>query len=85
MGVQIKNEAFEYMFRRNISPLNDILHKCDLGVEMRYHEDIEKAFTEGAEWMMDKAVEWLKSHINDYLVFGRDIDLMFDDLTKALK
>lgn len=28
-------------------------------------------------------IEWLKSHINDYIVKGRDIDLMFDDLRNS--
>ena len=28
-------------------------------------------------------IEWLKSHINDYIVKGRDIDLMFDDLCNS--
>ena len=26
---------------------------------------------------------WLQEHINDYLVHGRDIDLMFDDIKNA--
>lgn len=34
---------------------------------------------------IDKAVEWLKTHINDYLVKGRDIDYMFDDFSKAME
>lgn len=29
---------------------------------------------------VDAVIEWLKTHINDYLVKGRDIDLMFDDI-----
>lgn len=28
----------------------------------------------------DVLINWLKEHINDYLVHGRDIDLMFDDI-----
>ena len=42
-----------------------------------------------AEWssekVIDDACEWLKSHINDYLVKGRDIDYMFDDFRKAME
>lgn len=34
---------------------------------------------------IDKAVEWLKTHINDYLVKGRDIDYMFDDFRNAME
>lgn len=41
------------------------------------------------EWsnkkVIDDAYEWLKSHINDYLVKGRDIDYMFDDFRKAME
>ena len=41
------------------------------------------------EWsnkkVIDDACEWLKSHINDYLVKGRDIDYMFDDFRKAME
>lgn len=31
----------------------------------------------------DVLINWLKEHINDYLVHGRDIDLMFDDIKNA--
>lgn len=31
----------------------------------------------------DVLIDWLKEHINDYLVHGRDIDLMFDDIKNA--
>lgn len=31
----------------------------------------------------DVLFNWLKEHINDYLVHGRDIDLMFDDIKNA--
>lgn len=34
---------------------------------------------------IERAIAWLKEHINDYIVKGRDIDLMFDDLKKALE
>ena len=37
------------------------------------------------EKLIDKACEWLKTHINDYLVKGRDIDYMFDDFRKAME
>ena len=31
----------------------------------------------------DVLINWLQEHINDYLVHGRDIDLMFDDIKNA--
>lgn len=49
----------------------------------------------GAEWAdehpkeglvsIGKVIDWLMQHINDYIVRGRDIDKMFDDLRKAMK
>lgn len=51
--------------------------------------DVYDAFIEGVEWaeekIVKKAVVWLMSHINDYLVKGRDIDYMFDDFRKAME
>lgn len=42
-----------------------------------------------AEWsnqkLIDDACKWLKSHINDYFVQGRNIDHMFDDFRKAME
>lgn len=37
------------------------------------------------EWKTLQIIEWLKSHINDYIVWGRDIDYIFDDLEKEMK
>lgn len=34
---------------------------------------------------IEKACDWLKTHINDYLVKGRDIDYIFDDFRKAME
>ena len=52
-------------------------------------DNIRLAILDGATWadttMIDKACEWLKSHINDYLTKGRDIDYMFDDFRKAME
>ena len=48
----ISNEerAREYLLKEHISPLNNILHQCDLKTEFQYHKDIENAFIKGAEW-----------------------------------
>ena len=40
----------------------------------------EQWYQVGYNQGLDYAIEWLKDHINDYLVKGRDIDLMFNDL-----
>ena len=42
-------------------------------------------YSKGRYDTITKAVEWLKTHINDYLVKGRDIDYMFDDFRKAME
>ena len=43
----------------------------------------EQWYQVGYNQGLDYAIEWLKDHINDYLVKGRDIDLMFDDLRNS--
>lgn len=54
-----------------------------------YDKYFRETFVKGAKWadktMVDKACKWLASHINDYLVKGRDIDYMFDDFRKAME
>lgn len=32
-----------------------------------FSNDIEMAFSEGAKWMLEKAIYWLQEHVNDYL------------------
>lgn len=32
-----------------------------------FGNDIAMAFSEGAEWMLEKAAYWLQEHVNDYL------------------
>ena len=58
-----KQKAREYMFKEHLSPLNNILHQCDINIELQYAVDIETAFIKGAEWkqqqMVEKAVDWL--------------------------
>lgn len=44
----------------------------------------EQWYQVGYNQGLDYAIEWLKDHINDYLVKGRDIDLMFDDLRNSV-
>lgn len=45
-------------------------------------DDIEYTRTDA---FIEKACDWLETHINDYLVKGRDIDYMFDDFRKAME
>lgn len=45
-----EEKAREYLLKEHISPLNNILHQCDLKTELQYHKDIENAFIKGAEW-----------------------------------
>lgn len=44
----------------------------------------EQWYQVGYNQGLDDAIEWLKKHINDYIVKGRDIDLMFDDLRNSI-
>lgn len=46
---------------------------------------LQMEYSKGRYDTITKAVEWLKTHINDYLVKGRDIDYMFDDFSKAME
>lgn len=42
--------------------------------------EIKKEF-----WDSEKVIEWLMNNINNYLVKGRDIDLIYEDLKKAME
>lgn len=58
-----------------------------------FGDDIAMAFSEGAEWMLEKAIYWLQEHVNDYLFDDGTPDRpwlkckseMFDDFKKAMK
>ena len=61
------------------------------GTPFRY--DIAMAFSEGAEWMLEKAIGWLQYHVNDYLFDDGTPERpwlkcksdMFDDFEKAME
>lgn len=36
-------------------------------------------------WDKEKVIGWLMNNINNYLVKGRDIDLIYEDLRKAME
>ena len=58
-----------------------------------FGNDIAMAFSEGAEWMLEKAIYWLQEHVNDYLFDDGTPDRpwlkckseMFDDFKKAME
>lgn len=52
-----------------------------------------EAFIDGANWMLEKAIDWLQGHVNDYLFDDGTPDRpwlkckseMFDDFKKAME
>ena len=42
-------------------------------------------YQQGYEKAVKDCKKWLAEHINDYIVKGRDIDLMFDDIKNDLE
>lgn len=58
-----------------------------------FGDDIAMAFSEGAEWMLEKAIDWLQYHVNDYLFDDGTPErpwlkcsaCMFDAFKKAMK
>ena len=58
-------------------------------------EEYNAGFYQGAKWAdqhsrkglwnAEKVIEWLMNNINNYLVKGRDIDLIYEDLRKAME
>lgn len=47
--VDLDESARHYLLHEHISPLNEVLHRADLKVEMQYHKDIEDAYKAGFE------------------------------------
>lgn len=58
-----------------------------------FGNDIAMAFSEGAEWVLEKAIDWLQDHVNDYLFDDGTPERpwlkckseMFDDFKKAME
>ena len=59
-----------------------------------FGNDIEMAFSEGAEWMLEKALCWLKDHADNYaitnengwgLVYSTIASDMFTEFRKAME
>lgn len=55
--VDLDESARHYLLHEHISPLNEVLHKADLKVEMQYHKDIEDAYKAGFELRLKAKVE----------------------------
>lgn len=47
--INLDESARNYLLHEHISPLNEVLHKADLKVEIQYHKDIENAYKAGFE------------------------------------
>lgn len=53
----------------------------------------ESGFSKGTNWMLEKAIDWLQDHVNDYLFDDGTPERpwlkcksdMFDDFKKAMK
>lgn len=58
-----------------------------------FSNGIAMAFSEGAKWMLEKAIDWLQYHVNDYLFDDGTPERpwlkckseMFDDFKKAME
>lgn len=78
------------LIRLNESDLYHIINETTDKILKEYY-DVEEPYSyetdREEQWYkvgfndgIEKAIEWVKEHINDYLVKGKDIDYMFDDL-----
>ena len=57
-----------------------------------FRNDIKMAFSEGAQWMFEKAVKWLKENAQNYYEassihdnYWYDDEQMIEDFQKAMK
>ena len=64
-------------YDKNLEACIDVNAKARVACKYGYEEAEEETF--------DRVALWLKEHINDYIVHGRDIDLMFEDLRKSME
>lgn len=88
-----EQKAREYLFKEHISPLNNILHQCDLKTEIQYHKDIENAFIKGAEWKDEQLADYLQREWDKWSgacssivsAHCREVERMANDLGIKLK
>jgi hypothetical protein len=57
--------------------------------DMIYRMNINPSFIAGAEWaddtMLKKVIAWLRLHMDDSIVNGRDIGYIYDDLQQYIQ
>lgn len=68
-------------------------YESNIGSQDYVPTEIEEAFEAGANWMLEKAIDWLQYHVNDYLFDDGTPErpwlkcsaCMFDALRKAME
>lgn len=82
----VEEEINDY-FEKHLEICNDNTLKCG-GEEFDMY-DLLNVIDYFTTWQknqtINKACEWLQKHMNDYIVHGRDIDFLYDDLRKAME
>ena len=82
----VEEEVNDY-FEKHLEICNDGTLKC--GGEEFDTYDLLNVIDYFTTWQknqtINKACEWLQKHMNDYIVHGRDIDFLYDDLRKAME
>ena len=82
----VEEEVNNY-FEKHLEICNDGTLKCG-GKEFDTY-DLLSVLDYFITWQknqtINKACEWLQKHMNDYIVRGRDIDFLYDDLRKAME
>lgn len=85
----LEEAARHYLLNTHTSPLNNILHRAALIIEMQYHEDIENAFKAGAEWQKKKSMQDLLEKAEDAIsMISRHYvgeDYTFDQIWEQFK
>ena len=72
--------------RANVAGEEYASHRGNNIIELvAYGRGYKAGYMRGSQEMFDLVDAWLKAHINDYIVKGRDIDLMFNDLKCAME
>ena len=68
-------------------------YESNIGSQDYVSTEIEEAFKAGAKWMLEKAIDWLQDHVNNYLFDDGTPDRpwlkckseMFDAFEKAME
>lgn len=71
---RIEEAASHYLLHEHKSPLNEILHQCDLKTEMQYHRDIEQAYIEGGKNSLQN--QWISVE-EDLPPYDKDVFVRF--------